>query len=62
MSKIGRLILDELGDTAIRWLESVGRKVTEQKFAPLLNNFDSFYPNLSAGKMGRYPNQVPMGR
>ena len=35
MSKIGRLILDELGDTAIRWLESVGRKVTEQKFAPL---------------------------
>lgn len=34
----------------------------EQKFAPLLNNFDSFYPNLSAGKIGRYPNQVAMGR
>jgi len=35
VSKIGRLILDELGDTAIRWLESVGRKVTEQKIVPL---------------------------
>jgi hypothetical protein len=34
----------------------------EQIFASQLNNFDSFYPNLSAGKMGRYPNQVPMGR
>lgn len=33
-----------------------------QKFAPLLNNFDSFYPNISAGKMGMYPNQKPMGR
>ena len=35
MSAIGKRILDELGDTAIRWLESVGRKVTEQKFVPL---------------------------
>lgn len=35
MSAIGKKILDELGDTAIRWLESVGRKVTEQKFVPL---------------------------
>ena len=35
MSALGKKILDELGDTAIRWLESVGRKVTEQKFVPL---------------------------
>ena len=32
----------------------------DQKYAKLLNDFDSFYPNLSAGKIGRYPNQVPM--
>ena len=32
MSKIGRLILDELGDTAIRWLESIGKKVEKEGF------------------------------
>tara|TARA_R110000824_G_scaffold241772_1_gene430537 strand:- start:429 stop:1160 length:732 start_codon:yes stop_codon:yes gene_type:complete len=35
MSALGKKILDELGDTAIRWLESVGKKVEKQKFAPL---------------------------
>tara|TARA_Y100000401_G_scaffold112083_1_gene111068 strand:+ start:486 stop:1184 length:699 start_codon:yes stop_codon:yes gene_type:complete len=34
MSKIGRLILDELGDTAIRWLESIGKKVEKEGFVP----------------------------
>jgi len=34
MSAIGKKILDELGDTAIRWLESVGKKVQKEGFVP----------------------------